>query len=520
MTPTPAYSPAPIHSTLPRPWEDPPTFHEVLYDWMGRAPWLGISLVTHLLAFFVLMAIPWQAFQRHEETRFFATPERPPDEEFVEPEPEPEPPIDVVDEFDDPHLVDATLPPDELSQPTEFDDQAEGDPEFDALAPFDFSGENPLIGIGGNAGGKYGKRGLGGPGGRGGNRARESSLTAGLTWLADHQSPDGAWDADGFAQRCPGGPGAACADPGQPTHDVGLTGLALLAFLGEGSTTSSGDFREVVTRGIVWLRAQQDPDTGLIGERMGHDYLYDHALATLAICENYYFTRSPLLKPTAQRAVDFIQRARNPYGAWRYDAPPIGDNDTSVTGWMLFALAAAKDADLVVDPAALDGGLAWLDEATDPATGRVGYATMGSLSSRTPANEHYPREKGEALTAVGLLCRIFLGQTVAEQPVMAKHAELLRRRPPEWDPEGRGCDMYYWYYGTYAAFQMGGSLWRTWQRALEPTLLGSQRRDGHARGSWDPVGPWGHAGGRVYSTALMSLCLEVDFRYSRVLGGR
>jgi hypothetical protein len=36
-------------------------------------------------------------------------------------------------------------------------------------------------------------------------------------------------------------------------------------------------------------------------------------------------------------------------------------------------------------------------------------------------------------------------------------------------------------------------------------------------GSWDPSGPWGTAGGRVYSTALLTLCLEVTYRYERVL---
>ena len=80
--------------------------------------------------------------------------------------------------------------------------------------------------------------------------------------------------------------------------------------------------------------------------------------------------------------------------------------------------------------------------------------------------------------------------------------------------------MYYWYYGTYAMYQMGGRHWRDWSRALEPVLLESQRRDGDFAGSWDPVGPWGFSGGRVYSTALMALCLQVQHRYSRVLGAR
>ena len=38
------------------------------------------------------------------------------------------------------------------------------------------------------------------------------------------------------------------------------------------------------------------------------------------------------------------------------------------------------------------------------------------------------------------------------------------------------------------------------------------------RGSWDPVGPWGVDGGRVYSTAILAMCLEVYYRYDKVFG--
>ena len=112
---------------------------------------------------------------------------------------------------------------------------------------------------------------------------------------------------------------------------------------------------------------------------------------------------------------------------------------------------------------------------------------------------------------------------LAGEKIMQRHADLLRQKPPVWDEDGFGCDMYYWYYGSYAMYQMGdahGDHWRSWNRAMKRAVLDSQRGDGDLKGSWDPVGPWGGSGGRVYSTALMVLCLEVYFRYARVLGAR
>jgi hypothetical protein len=81
-------------------------------------------------------------------------------------------------------------------------------------------------------------------------------------------------------------------------------------------------------------------------------------------------------------------------------------------------------------------------------------------------------------------------------------------------------DEYYWYYGTFAMFQMGGEDWKAWNAAMKKAILEHQRRDGDERGSWDPAGAWGKDGGRVYMTAIGALCLEVYYRYSRILGGR
>jgi hypothetical protein len=75
------------------------------------------------------------------------------------------------------------------------------------------------------------------------------------------------------------------------------------------------------------------------------------------------------------------------------------------------------------------------------------------------------------------------------------------------------ANLYYWYYGTLAMYQLQGSHWSRWNEALRAALLPSQIQEGPLAGSWDPDGVWGGYGGRVYSTALSALCLEVYYRF-------
>ena len=493
------------------------SFSEALYDWMGRAPWIAISGALHLVAFLILAAIPWSIFDKPEEAVIKAHLEAPLEPEVLEPEE----PVEIIE----PDPLTEVVPEVEIDQPvqselfTEEDSTTpDGDPALDSVSPLDSVNPNALVGIGpggppGSAG-RFGS-GAGGPSGKPGARC----VKIALDWLAEHQDADGGWDADGFMKHDPAGD--RTDGPGYAHHDIGVTGLALLAFLGNGHTMTRGVHKEVVRRGMRWLSREQDRESGLFGDEIGHAFLYDHAIATLAMCESYYLDHSTVLKLKVQRALNYISRARNPYGVWGYSVPPDGTSDTSVTGWMVLAMKSGEDAGLRVDREAFIAASQWFDEMTDPGTGRVGYRETGSASSRVGGmNDQYPVEKGEALTSVALLCRFFLGQDPEEHPVMGQHADLILDAPPRWDPEGLGCDMYHWYYGSYAMFQMGGDHWRRWRKAMEPAVIESQRKDGAARGSWDPIGPWGQPGGRVYSTATMALCLEAYYRYDRILGGR
>jgi antitoxin component YwqK of YwqJK toxin-antitoxin module len=343
----------------------------------------------------------------------------------------------------------------------------------------------------------------------------KETIARGLRWLVAHQKSDGSWDSDNFSAQCGKLGKEKCGGPGGAAHDVGATGLALQALLGDGNTPLRGQHREIVTRALEWLVRQQASE-GLIGERNSHDFLYDHAIATAALCEGVGLG-GEALRSSAERALTFLQFARNPEAGWRYDVPPEGQSDSSVTGWALQALLAARHADLTVDPAALEGGLAFLTAMTNAESGRIGYSGPDELSSRTSANESFPRELGEAITAEGLLCRLQLGQTPLDTPILLQHAKLLSSKPPEIDELGN--DLYYWHFGTCALYEYGPPFWDAWEVTLRKAVIGTQEKRGDAEGSWNPVGPWGYVMGRVCSTALMTLTLECFYRTPRASDG-
>jgi hypothetical protein len=97
-------------------------------------------------------------------------------------------------------------------------------------------------------------------------------------------------------------------------------------------------------------------------------------------------------------------------------------------------------------------------------------------------------------------------------PLIMGATQNLVEHLPSWD--GGNVNFYYWYYGTLAMFQAGGERWKAWNVEMRDTLEQRQRRGAPAvDGSWDPVGAWCGRGGRVYSTAMGALCLEVYYRY-------
>ena len=337
---------------------------------------------------------------------------------------------------------------------------------------------------------------------------RNEAIALALQWLVAHQSPEGFWDVAELGEVCD-----ECDGGGEEAHNVGVTNLALLALMGDGHVPGRGQHSDAVARGLGWLLDQQDPRNGNIGRQLSHAWVYDQAIAALALSEGLFFHESPRLRMGVEGLVGLIHGMRNPFAGWRYDLKPTGDSDVSITAWMTIALCAAAEAGVELDRNVLWEVSAYLDKLTDEVNGRCGYDTKGSFSSRIQrVNDDYDPSMGEAMTAAALTVRYLIGQDAGASETGALSADLLGAAPPTWSLDPPGSDMYYWYYGSQACHQLGGKHWKQWDRALLEAALDHQHTDGHRAGSWDPVGPWGFAGGRVYATAMMTLSLEADRR--------
>ncbi|MHC4598407.1 MAG: prenyltransferase/squalene oxidase repeat-containing protein, partial [Planctomycetota bacterium] len=333
-----------------------------------------------------------------------------------------------------------------------------------------------------------------------------TAVARALDWLARHQNPDGMWSCGKFMMNCKMG---TCTGPGSSgDYDTGVTGLTLLAFLGAGNTHRVGPHREVVLKGIRALLKRQTPD-GCYGPKVasGH-WIYGHVFAAQAVAEDFGWAGgTPIMKRPAQRGVDFIVDCQNPYLGWRYGRQ-TGENDTSVTACAVLALKAAKLCGLHVPKESFDGCLNWFRKVTDEASFETGYWAKGQPAPRLAESEgRFPPQP--SMTAAAVTSRIFILESkAADRPETLGGANVVSYRPPVWDVEGGMVDMVYWYWGTLALHQVGGSAWEPWRAAVEQALLDSQVAEGCGAGSWDPVGAWGAAGGRVYATAMCALILE------------
>ena len=351
----------------------------------------------------------------------------------------------------------------------------------------------------------------------GGTVETEKAVAAGLDWLLRHQGQDGLWDADGFASRCTAG-GPVCEGKGKGQHgedqpcpfDEAISALALLAFLGAGHLPGTpGAEGAALEQALTRLARTGD--------------VWTLPLVTEALAEAEALGGKGRWRSALEANVKRLVLARQPDGAWGYAAPWRAGSDVPYTALVVPALLAARDVGVAVPPDLGPGVETWLTTLEEE-KGKLAYLLEGRAYGYTPttSNAHAAFALRELL------------ETGTRSPRHAAHAALVAGEAPAWkisfrevEVPGRGrlrvqvghLSLYAWWYGTLGSFQKGGAAWTRWQGALKSALLPHQRKDGCARGSWDPEGTYERqTGGRVFATALAVLMLEQPYRHRRLAG--
>ncbi len=320
--------------------------------------------------------------------------------------------------------------------------------------------------------------------------ASEAAVALALQWFANHQLPDGSWSFDHtIAPSCQG----KCRNPGN-LRDArnGATAMALLPFLGAGQTHQTGKYKQNVRAGLYYLISNMKLSNQGGSFHEGGGSMYSHGLAAIALTEAYGMTQDRALLQPAQAVVNFICYAQDPVGGgWRYQPRQAGD--TSVVGWQLMALKSAHMSYLQVPPEVIKKAFLFLDSAQAESGATYGYTGPGA---------------GQATTAIGLLCRMYLGWN-KENPALQRGVERISNMGVSTNG-----NMYYNYYATQVARHWEGDVWKKWNSQMHDWLVNSQVKQGHEAGSWHFTGDGhGERGGRHYITSMATMMLEVYYRH-------
>ena len=401
------------------------------------------------------------------------------------------------------------------------------------------NGHTSSVGLGGGIGGGGGRAASGGRvyrRVRGGKSVPHTSPPKPVEeWLKAHQNADGFWSADAhdddstrakatFTQNI------EFRNTGRPDGDVGLeennvlvTALAMLAYVGAGYDHKAGEYRTQLRSAILYLRKIQDSDGSF--SKTGEHPMRAHAVTTMAICEAYGLSGDQVLKPIVDRAIEFLLKHQlNDFG-WGQ-----GQGDLVTTTLSILALSTARVAGVRFESTSvLSNAQAFLDSLVFERDG-YRHVRYSALREKTPRSSDAGDAKNLPLNEAMWVCSsLNTGTCVLSDNRIKGFSHLLveKHNLPAWE-DGK-LDFLYWYFGSLALYQVGGKTWDTWEESISRTLIDHQRGyhelDKQAgrtdatklaeHGSWDAVDIWSSEYGRVYSTTINALTLQVYYRYLR-----
>jgi len=328
---------------------------------------------------------------------------------------------------------------------------------------------------------------------KGGELEYEEAVIKSLRWFQQHQAEDGSW----------------CK-----SKQVGMTGLALLCYLGHCETPMSQEFGETVENAIVYLIGMVGEDGSIASDYSDTHFPYEHAIATYALCEAYTMCNSfgyeiPDLKNAVTLSVNKILKSQNESDCWDYSFRSGTRRDASLSCWCLQALKAAHYTGIEfknIENSA-QKGLKSLRQ-NQAKSGAVGYTSSNGFKGKFTMSEGF------------VLCMQQWGQ--GEHSEAKAALEWVEKDLQEFDYGSANCVLYRHYYASQVMMEAGDSYWEKYNEKVYSQLYAAQTEDGsfgridyavgdrtispHYRGSE-------HGYGEHYRVALCTLMFEVYYRF-------
>jgi len=309
--------------------------------------------------------------------------------------------------------------------------------------------------------------------GRVSNEDLQRTVARGLDWLASQQSRRGSWDADGM-------------------YSSAMTGMAGIALLAEGSTTTQGKYAPNIRAAVDHLVAKSRRN-GLIGDDNDDRYTYGHGFGLLFLSqvfgEEEDENRREDLVDVMTKAVQFCGEAQTRIGGWGYVSAKDGNDfdEGSTTITQVQALRGCRNAGILVPREIIEKGTEYI-RLCAIRNGEMGiqYNIHGG-GGRPP------------ISAAAIVCLFDAGEY---DDVFVPN--LLRYSDKHLGSVGNTTDGF-WHYAHYyysqVKYRQGGKDWEDYRNRLFRRLIHDQNNDG----SWSQ-GPIG----RVYLTANNLTILQLE----------
>ena len=300
-------------------------------------------------------------------------------------------------------------------------------------------------------------------------------IRSALDFIRKSQAADGSWGDKEFPQ------------------EVGVTALACLALMGDGSLPRIGPSGRELAKGVEFLLDHVKED-GQIVARDTYKYgpMYGHAWSTLVLLQLYgNVPWRKDMRDKIARAIQVVLRFQKPDGGWRYKMMKEGESDVLVTLNVLYALRVGIAAGFAIPKKVIDRGYRFIEDKGRP-DGRFLYRARG-------------RPGSVAISGVGGLAFHFQGKF--DHPFLLasnKYIAHYHQRYTEADLLETEYFVYGTWYTSQVMYRAGDTYWHPYYRKIVSTFKKAQQKDGQI---------FDHRGNRVYPTAVAAIVLQAPLGY-------